>query len=316
MRLKTLRPVLWLVMVALTQSACQRDATTRGGSTPSLAVQGLIDHLARGDFAGLWRSGLPPADYATLRADWNRRARDTSPAARAGHPGKWDAALQQLGAPQAQVKLSATVPPALIRLQQRYGDQLPVLISIGGAFARNNLKHDADLSPTEQFLASQLIDTLTPWAQQAPWFDPAKARQAIGIAVATARAVQLGSIEQWHRLDFDTAMARSALAWNGARRLLLLYGLSVDATLHSVTLTELSRHDSHAVVRMDYRVLGKPLTAQVPLVQLDGRWYSQDLLDNAHAWHRRALQSTVPVPSSPTAMKRTLGEDRTTQSLQ
>ncbi|HEY0200004.1 MAG TPA: hypothetical protein VGC19_15950 [Rhodanobacter sp.] len=71
MRFPALRHVILPLFTALLLSACQgkNEASQSGGSTPEAALQGSIDLLKAGDFNGLWKHALPPADYATMRAD-------------------------------------------------------------------------------------------------------------------------------------------------------------------------------------------------------------------------------------------------------
>src|SRR6185437_11738000 len=74
MRIPFLRHVALALFAALLLGACHgKDAASQpGGSSPVAAVQASIDLVKAGDFNGLWKHALPPADYANLRADWSR----------------------------------------------------------------------------------------------------------------------------------------------------------------------------------------------------------------------------------------------------
>ncbi|HEY1588687.1 MAG TPA: hypothetical protein VGG00_03055, partial [Rhodanobacter sp.] len=135
------------------------------------------------------------------------------------------------------------------------------------------------------------------WAQQAPWFDQAKAKQAIAVAVTTARKLDLKNPDQLHAMDFDTAMAKYAIGLGGAKQLLATYGLSVDDTLNSVKLTPVSNNNGHAVVKIDYTLLGKPLWTESTLVQQGGRWYSEDMLSNVRKSHQQLSEPPQPASS-------------------
>ena len=92
-------------------------------------------------------------------------------------------------------------------------------------------------------------------------------------------------------------MTRYATGYAGLKQMLAIYGLSVDQTLDSIRLTPVSRSNGRAVVRIDYSLLGKPLSTESTLVEQGGRWYSEDLLDQVRASHRRLIQSANQPPA-------------------
>jgi hypothetical protein len=278
------------LFATLALAACHgNEAAQAGGSTPEAAVQGSIDLLKAGDFNGLWKHALPSHDYATLRADWSRDNANRPPANPTDR-ARFNAAVQKLTAPDAEAKLYAEVQPKLDGMHQQYADQLPVLVAMGGAFLKSRVAQNPSLDAEQKAQATQVIDVLTPWAQQAPWFDDARAKQAVGLLVSTARKLDLKSPEQLHTMDFDAAMAKYAIGYAGLKQALALYGLSIDDTLNSVKLSTVSDRNGHAVVRIDYTLLGKPLSTETDLVQQGGRWYSQSLIDDVRKAHEHLQQ--------------------------
>jgi hypothetical protein len=296
MRSTRLRTALLPLLATLLLGACH-GKNEPGGSSPQAALQGSIDLLKAGDFNGLWRHALPPADYATLRADWTRHQQEQPPV-NAEDRAAFSRKLQQLTGPDADNKLYAELQPRLAAMQQQYADQLPVLISVGAAMAKSGIEQSKTLTDAQKSEATGVLDVLAPWARQSAWFDPNRARQAIGIAVATARKLDLKSPEQLRTMDFDTAMAEYSTGFAGVKQLLAVYGLSLDDTLQSVKLTPVSNSDGHAVVKIDYTLLGKPLSAESKLVERDGRWYSEDMLSAAREAHRQEGQSATAPASS------------------
>lgn len=301
MRFRPLRRTLLPLFAVLALAACHNrdEAAQVGGSTPEAAVQGSVDLLKAGDFGGLWKHALPPADYATLRADWSRHNANQPPVGAADR-AKFDEAVQKLTAPDAESKLYAELQPKLSQMEQQYKDQLPVMISVGDALLKNGVAQNRNLDSEQKTQANQLIDVLVPWAQKAPWFDQDKAKQAVGVVVAAARKLDLKSPEQLRSMDFDTAMAKYATGYAGLKQLLAIYGLSVDEALDSVRLSTLSSKDGRAVVKVDYTLLGKPLSAESTLVQQDGRWYSEDMLNNVRKSHQQ-LSEQQPASNTPAA---------------
>jgi len=283
------------LLAALLLSAChgKDEAAQPGGSTPEAALQASVDLLKAGDFNGLWKHALPPADYANLRTDWSHHQQDPRPIT-AEDRARFSETMQKLTEPDAETKLYAELQPKLINMQQQYKDQLPVLISVGEALVKSGVSQSKSLSDVQKTQANSVIDVLAPWAQQTPWFDQARAKQAVSVAVATARKLDLKTPEQLRTMDFDAAMGKYSTGYAGLKQLLAIYGLSVDETLNSIKLTPVSSSNGHAVVKVDYTLLGKPLSTESKLVQQDGRWYSEDMLDNARKAH---LQATQPAPA-------------------
>lgn len=281
-----------------------------GGDTPEASVQQSAALIKAGDFAGFWKHALPPADYDTLRADWTRPRPDEHPISPEDR-AEFIRNMQQLTEPDAENKLYALAKPRLIQLQQQYHDQLPVIIGIAQAIAATGVAQSKELTNTQKQQVTEVINVLAPWAQQAPWFDQGKARQAIAIAVDTARKLDLKTPEQLRAMDFDTAMRKYSAGFLGIKQALAIYGLSIDATLDSVKVTTLENRNGHAHVRIDYVLLGKPLSTESDLILQDGRWYSADMLQNVRDAHARLLApppagSSAP-PSSLQALSRPAG---------
>jgi hypothetical protein len=181
-----------------------------------------------------------------------------------------------------------------------------VLISVGEALART-VAQKQEPEPEQKTQANAALDVLGPWAQQAPWFDQAKAKQAVNIAVTTARKLDLKSPDQLRAMDFDTTMSKYSIGFVGAKQLLVIYGLSVDDTLDSVKVTPIDSSNGHARVKIDYTLLGKPLSTESKLVQQDGRWYSEDMLNNVREAHKQLSEQPAAPPAAPQPVPATSG---------
>ncbi len=302
MRLPSIRYALLPLFAALLLSACHGndEATQPGGSTPESALQGSVDLLKAGDFKGMWKHALPPADYATLRADWASKQQNPEPIS-AEDRAKFDQTMKKLTQPGAEDTLYAELQPKLTEMQQKYKDQLPVLISVGDALVKNGIAQNKDLTEAQKAQATSVVNVMTPWAQQSPWFDQGKAKQSVGVAVTTARKLDLKKPEQLRSMDFDTAMDKYAIGYGGIKKFLAIYGLSVDDTLNSVKMKTISNENSHAVVKVDYTLLGKPLTTESKMIEQDGRWYSEDMVKNVRKAHQKLTEKPVAPATSAAA---------------
>lgn len=290
MRLTPLRPLLSMLVLLLLAACHSRNgaAITSGGDSPEAAVRQSIALIRAGDFGGFWQHALPPPDYTMLRTDWRRLRAAEAPLPDAERE-RVDETLTLLAAPDAATALDARLQPWLAQAQARYADQLPLLVGIGRALATSAIADTADLSDAQRHDATALVEALGPWAQQAPWFDPDKARQATAVAVATARKLGLRDAESLRAMDFDQAMRSYATAFDGLKQLLGLYGLPLDEALASARVVPLDYHPPYARVRIEYRLLGTALSMESTLVQQEGRWYDQDLLDRVRRSHRQLV---------------------------
>lgn len=280
------------LLCVLALAACHNkdkdQAAQSGGDTPVEAVQQSVTLLKTGDFAGFWKHALPPADYETLRTDWAKTPPDQPPLTDEDR-AEFKEHIKELTEPGAEDKLFAAARPKLIEYQQQYSDQLPLMVGIFQGIARAGIEKSQDMSSTQKKQVSDVLDVLAPWAQQTPWFDQARAKQAIGIVVATARKLDLKSADDMRAMDFDTAMQKYSVGFLGLKELLNVYGLSVDAALDSVKVATVETGPNWARVKIDYTLQGKPITTESVLIQQDGRWYSEDLLRNVHDSHERLM---------------------------
>jgi hypothetical protein len=297
MRFQTLgHSLLLLAMLALVACHDKQEASsaTPGGDTPEAAVEQSVTLIKNGDFDGFWKHALPPADYGNLRADWTHANPNQHPITDDDR-ARFNQAVQQLTAPDAETKLYDQLKPKLAQMDAQYHDQLPVMIGIGQAIISTGIAQNKTMTEPQKQQARDVLNVLLPWAQQTPWFDQDKAKQAVGVAVVTTRQLDLKSADQLQNMDFDTAMKKYSVAYGGIKQLLTVYGLSVDDTLNSVKVTTVSQDKNQAHVKIDYTLLGKPLSTDSQLVQIDGRWYSQDLINSEHAQHEQIL---LPAPAT------------------
>lgn len=296
MRFSSLRRALLPLCAVLLLSACHSN-----NASPEHALQGSVDLLKANDFAGFWKHALPPADYQNLRVDWSLQQKNQKPLS-AEDQAKFNEMMQKLAAPDAEAQLFAELQPKLEAMQKQYSDQLPVLISFGDAMVKNSVAQNQTLSAAQKAQVTDLMDALVPWAKQTSWFDQAKAKQAVGVVVATARKLDLKDAKHLRSMDFDTAMSKYASGFAGAKQLLAIYGLKLNETLNSVKLSTLSNDDGHAVVKVDYSLLGKPLSSNMNMIEQDGHWYSEDMLNKVRESHKKLAAQAKTTAASPASV--------------
>jgi hypothetical protein len=290
MRFTTCRFIL-AALLWLSLGGCHQPPAMSGAATPESALRGTVAALLSGRLERLLTQDLPPQDAANLRADWPALQQHSLlvPAAEQARGSGW---LRNLAAPDAARAIGAQLLPRQAALEQTYQDQWPIFVAIGAAWLKQNVNQASGPNQDQKTRINRFIDALTPWAQQAAWFDPVKARRAIDVAVTTTRGIDLRDPESLRRMDFDTAVLKGDLILAGARQLLSIYGLPPDDMLRSAGFARIAGHADQAIVRMSLNVHGQPFSVDMPMLRQDGRWYSADLLQavrRSHALVRQRL---------------------------
>jgi hypothetical protein len=91
--------------------------------------------------------------------------------------------------------------------------------------------------------------------------------------------MDLKTLDEARALEFEAAMAKAGVAFNGLKDVLAVYGLDLNQTFDSVKTAIVSQEGENAVVKVDYQIFGQPLSFETPMVQIDGRWYGKDTVE-------------------------------------
>lgn len=295
------RLTVWILLLALALlAACnkQKEAPgTPGGGSPEDAARASLGLLRDGRFDLFWQHALPPADFATLRADWPRRNAAQEPITPEDR-AKFEAGVKRLTEADAEKKLFADLRPTVVRFDRDYKDQMPLLAGVGQSMALTAIDQAKDLTLSQKRQLREAVNVIAPWTQTVAWGDQAKAKEAIGVLVDTARKANLSTPEALHAMTFEQSMATWSTAWLGFKRLLDVYGLSVDKSFESVSIDTLESNGGSAHVKITYTLLDKPMQTDATMVLLDGRWYDSDLLQRVRDDHAR-LAPPAPPASAP-----------------
>lgn len=297
-----------MLISALLLAACQNKEPAKpkvpplvaAGATPELAVSNALARIKSGDFNSLMQHVLPPPAYQQMRSQWQAESRLELATVTDAERQDFDRQMRKLAAPDAKQKLMQQLQPYLADYASKYKQQVPMAVGILRIMAETRITRADNLSAERKSQARGVVDAIANWALDTNWGDPAKAKQAVGIVVDSARALDLKSLDAAYQLDYTQAMQRYGTAWKGVKNLLAVYGLSVDAVLDSAKVTVLEQAGDKARVQVDYQILGKPLTTTVDMVRVGKRWYAAKVLDG---WHKKqaelAAAASVTMPAAP-----------------
>jgi len=251
------------------------DEKTLSADSPADAATRIARDLKDNNLLGAVQAAVPPAHFEKLKLEYEQgRQEPASDEDRASFAEN----MAKLTAPDAEQALMAELEPVLQKFEAEMAAQMPLMIGMGRAFSQQWLQESKELSDEQKKQAGDLLDAIAKWLQEVKFTDRELARQAIGKAVSTARALQLKTIDDLQALSFEQAMAKGGIAFAGIKDILALYGMKVDEALGSVSASVLAQEGDSAKISMQYRLFGQPLQVETDMVRRDGRWYGKDSL--------------------------------------
>jgi hypothetical protein len=270
-------------LLALAVTGCSRDdAASTPTSTkaiptdPAATIEKAAYDLRAGDLVAVVRTAVPPDHYERMRTEWRERVTSNPPSDE--ERTQFAQTMAKFTGPDAEAQLYAELEPQLAQYEAEMAAQMPLMVGMGRGFAMQALQQNESLTAEQKKQAGELLDAVANWLQTARFFDRDLARQAIARTVATARALDLQTLDQVQALEFEQAMQKGGVALRGAYEVLGVYGLKLDETLGSVSATTLSQADDAARVQVAYTVFGQPLSLETDMVRIDDRWYGKDAL--------------------------------------
>lgn len=295
------RAAAWLITCACTcaLAACQHAPPPPSNATPEAAVATSLRLAAAGDFDGLMRNRLPPADYAQWRSEWDAvHARPD--AASETQDQQFAQIMQMLTEPGAEAKLARRLQPELTKLRGGKQETLPIASGILEAAGQQMIAASPQLGPAQKALATQGLDALIAWARATDFSDAKKAKKAIDLVCGTARQLHVQTLAQWRAQDYAQTMRSYGILWNSLEGLLNIYGLDLADSLDSARVRAIGNDGNRATIKLEMQLAGRPLSGQWPMLKQAGHWYDEALLE---AWQKAhpATATSIPLPAGSTA---------------
>jgi len=267
-----------VALLMLVVVGCTREPEPAVPAGPAETVRGWYQAMHEDDVGTLFERMLPPARLAAMRQGWERR-RAEPPEIAENDRRQFAQMMADLTADGAEDRLYRQIEPTLVRMESELAAQLPLMIAMGTGFASAGIQENDRLSEAQKKHASEVIGALAGWLATAPLADRDRARNAIGEISNGARALELDTLDEVYRLEFDQVLARLGIVSATAKAVLALYGLDLGASLSGATFTVLEQDPAHATVRIDYPLAASRLHFDLALVRVDDRWYSQELIE-------------------------------------
>lgn len=270
-----------LLFALLALAACQRDAEPVPGAPdePVAAVEALAEALREGDLKRYAELSLPPAMHAQQKALWRQQVAAKNPVD-AEQAQRYAELMAQLTAPDAEAALWAKAEPKLVALEQELGPKWTLGVTMLSGFATTAISASETMSEAEKGHATGVVTALAEWAgDQAQFTDRERAKQALGVAVRTARELDLPDVAAIEALEYDPMLEKAGVAFRAFKEVVSAYGIDADAALSQVQAEVIAIDGPSALVRVRYPLLGQEVRFEQPMRQIDGGWYREDAIE-------------------------------------
>ncbi len=287
MKRLNLLALLGLSLLAL--SACTTNKN-EAAKDPAVAAKNLAVSIRENDFDRLSHILVTPDLYAKLETRYKDEAAK-KPAPTAEESKQFADNIAKYTAADAEKKLFDELQPNLAKVAASQ----PMMAGMFQGMANQSITSNDKMGADEKKQATDVLNAISKWAATAPFGDQEKAKQAIKIVVETARSLNLTTMEAARKLSFAETIQKAGLGVGGLRKVLAVYGFDTDKMLDSVTAVKKSEDGDNAVVTVSYTLLDAKITSDVPMVKVDGRWYSKSAMDNV----KDMLAKPVEAPAAP-----------------
>lgn len=270
-------------LFAFALTACQKEeagespaAQAKATSNPADAVTAVAQKMKEGDVLAVIQLSVPPARYEKLKTEWKAKMAEDPPTEE--DKLEFQAMMTKLTAPDAENTLMAEAEPELAKFDTEIAPQLPMWIGMGQGFLMQSVNANTDMTAEQKKQAGDVVTAMVAWLQGVKLSDRALVKQAIGEAVETARALDLKTLDEARALEFEPAMAKFGIAFQGVKDILKIYGLDLNQTFDSVKASVMSETGDAAQVKVDYTLFGQQLSTVSDMVKIEDRWYGRDTI--------------------------------------
>lgn len=287
MNLKFRSLVLALAAV-LALSACKdkEEQATAGAeaaiaataTSPQAAVAVAAQNMRAGNMKAIVEASVPPQYLEHVRSKWTEKMSE-EPITDEDR-AEFAENIARFTAPDAEKNMWAELEPQLTQKKAEIDMQMPMLIGIGRGILASGVQQREELSEAQKAQALAAVDAFAKWAETAKFTDPALAQKSIGIVCATARELDLKSLDEVHAMKFDDALAKGDILLAGVKKLFDVYGFSLDQMFDSVKTELVAETGDSAKVKVNFQMFGQPLDFETEMTKFEGRWYGKDSLSN------------------------------------
>ncbi len=245
---------------------------------PALQIRDLARVLRANDLGGLINALVPPSQIQMMRQAYElHRLQPISPAERT----KFSEGIAKLTDANAVDKFMLEIEPKLVEARPKAAGAL--LIGMG-ALQVALASDDSELTAEQRVALQSAMPGIQKWAAETDFLSSISMRQALSLLTNAARNTGVRSIDELKMLSFEQALSKAGTLLSASKQALYVYGLDINAIADSLQVQVLKQEGQTARVRTTITIFDAPISSEMDLVLLEGRWYSKTTVAkmNAH----------------------------------
>lgn len=236
---------------------------------PAVQIRELARVLRSSDVAGLVRAVVPPSHLQLMRQSYElQRLKPITPAERS----KFSEGIAKLTDANAVDTFMLEIEPKLVEARPKAAGAL--LIGMG-ALQMALASEDSELTAEQRAALQSALPGLQKWAAETDFLSSISLRQALSLLADAARNTGVRSIDELKMLSFEQALSKAGTLLSASKQALYIYGLDINAIADSLQVQVLEQQGQSARVRTTITLFGAPISSELDLVLLEGRWYSK-----------------------------------------
>lgn len=260
-----------LPLMAQASPVASHAATSIGVPDPATQIRTLASMLRASDLNGLVRGMLPPDKFQELRLAYDRgRAEAITDEDRT----EFAQGVAKLTGADAVDTLMAEIEPKLA--EARPQAEGAILVGLG-ALQMAIAKPDSELTDEQREALRSALPGVQRWATTTDFLSSQAVRQALTLLTDAARRTGITSLDQLKMMSFEQTLDQAGNLLTAAKQALRIYGLDVDAITDSLRVEVLAIEGQTARVRTTVTLFDAPVSKEIELVLVDGRWYGKDV---------------------------------------
>ncbi|MCB1606408.1 MAG: hypothetical protein KDI71_05475 [Xanthomonadales bacterium] len=259
---------------AQTSTEAKPGTASIGVPNPAVHVREAVERLRANDLLGLAQVMMPPAQFQMLQGAYEI-GRQEQPSDRQRE--KFAEFAAHYADANAVDKLMEEIEPKLVEARPKA--EGAVLMGLG-AMQMAISSPDADLSDEQRAALRLAMPGIERWVKSTDFLSSDSMRQALTLVTNAARATGIFSIEDLQQLSLEQALSQGSSVLAATKQALRIYGLDLDAIADSVYVEVLDVDGKSATVRTTVTIFEAPISKEMELVLVDGRWYGKEAVVN------------------------------------
>ncbi len=264
-----------------------------GVPNPAVHVREAVQRLRANDVLGLVQTLMPPAQFQMLRGAYEIGRQETPTDEQRE---KFAEAVAKYADPNSVEILMAEIEPKLIEARPKA--EGAILMGLG-AMQMAISAPDTDLTEEQRAALRLAMPGIERWVKSTDFLSSDSMRQALTLVTDAARATGIYSIEDMQQLSLEQALGQAGSVLAATKQALRIYGLDLDTIADSVYVEVVDVDGESATVKTTVTIFDAPLSKEMELVLVDGRWYGKEAVisfdfdDHEFEYHRERTRVEV-----------------------